>query len=166
MNPFLLHERMLASLILCKRPWLLWDPEYPEDTVLVWPSSTSSSYSLLPLAWWSLRRGVIEKASEHFTDIYSLYLLCTSCDFLLVTIHYTKKLCRWGVRTALNLLVETCKFRGHLILYPLSRNDNKRYTSWAYALPNHVFMAKFTVPDMCFLLWWPQIQSESGWLPP
>ena len=58
------------------------------------------------------------------------------------------------MRTALNLLVETFTFRAHLMRYPISRDDNRRYTSRAYVLPNHGFMAKFTVPGMRFLLRW------------
>lgn len=50
-----------------------------------------------------------------------------------------------------------------MIRYPISKDDNKRYTYRAYVLPNHGFMAKFTVRGMSFLLWWAFNQRVAGY---
>lgn len=158
-NPSLLHERMLAGLVLCRRqPQLLWNREHGDPLISrrhcfslalpalwLWQSSPSSMMVTEP--WRDIPLG-------HSTDTYSLpldqlWLFCVN--------HHSP-------RTALNLLMETYKFRGQFDVVSIKCNNNKyKYIFRAYELPNHGFMAIVTEPGTRFFPRW-ALNSTRTWL--
>lgn len=85
-------------------------------------------------------------------------------SFSISHLHCTVSLPRWGPRAA---LIYRCRDRDWEGSLSVQQNNNSRFLPGACELPSPGFLARFTVPGLCFLLWRkPDVQSEMLATPP
>lgn len=184
MNPFPVCGRMLTALILCRSCagnqtalMCLWYAlsmvvlSWPKDSFTSTPQPlTLTIFNLesLVIICQSWRRDVIQSPSvaKHSSDICSLpfNLLWVST---LTAIHCTKKRPWWRLRVTLIYGHWHTNVEGCLIVYPFSKITSVGLPLEPLSSPNCGSLARFSVLDLCFLLWSRlSSQWERGWLPP
>lgn len=116
----------------------------------------SGSYNLsAPPLQWSLCLGEKElppSVAVPSNDTYSLYLWLVM-NFRANHPQLHKETALMGLESFTNLWVEIYEFREQLDAMPILQNNSREFTAGACELLNHGFLARFTVPGVCSLLW-------------
>lgn len=162
MNSFPLHAKMLTGLILCqvffRETELLWAWECSRPIVFRTHCSALGLTIFLPLLCNGLcalgKRYCLDAPSVAVpsNDTYSLYLWLVM-NFRANHPRLHKETALMGPESFTNLWVEIYEFREQLDAMPILQNNSREFTAGACELLNHGFLARFTVPGVCSLLW-------------